>query len=215
MPENSISVHKFTSPVLQGIINDAEKFFTKTPVSLFPPPKSFKGGGVYALYYMGDFELYRTLSLTTIEEESLPIYVGKAVPPGWRMGRATTTDKSSLFNRIREHSRNIQQAENLSANDFKCRYVILDGNESGIIGPVEASLIRKFQPLWNTIIDGFGNHTPGKGRFNQAKSGWDVLHPGRGWAQECKGKPPDYDEMVKKIRAYATEKGEALIIAPI
>ena len=85
-----------------------------------------------------------------------------------------------LFNRIREHFRNIQQAENLFPNDFKCRYIILDGDESGIIGPVEAHLIRKSQPLWNAIIDGFGNHTPREGRFNQAKSGWDVLHPGRG-----------------------------------
>ncbi|MFZ0932134.1 MAG: Eco29kI family restriction endonuclease, partial [Syntrophobacteraceae bacterium] len=82
-------------------------------------------------------------------------------------------------------------------------YMILDGDESGIIGPVEASLIRKFQPLWNTIIDGFGNHTPGEGRFNQAKSGWDVLHPGRAWAARCMGKPRDYDDMVKRIGAYA------------
>jgi hypothetical protein len=206
MPENGASVHRFTSPILQGIIKEAEKYFTKTPASSFPPTESFEGGGVYALYYTGDFEHYRALSLAAIEEESTPIYVGKAVPPGWRTARSTTTSKRSLFNRIREHFRNIEAVENLSTDDFKCRYMILDGNESGLIGPVEASLIRKFQPLWNSIIDGFGNHTPGEGRFDQAKSGWDVLHPGRGWAKRCKGKPPDYDEMVKKIRAYAEGK---------
>ena len=84
--------------------------------------------------------------------------------------------------------------------------MILDGNESGIIGPVEASLIRKFQPLWNSIIDGFGNHDPGKGRYNQAKSGWDVLHPGRSWAERCMGKAPDYDELVKRIDAYVSAR---------
>jgi len=194
--------HGFTSPVLQAIINEAEAFFIKTPVSVFPPAKPFEGGGVYALYYAGDFHLYKAISVKTIKKESLPIYVGKAVPSGWRTARITTTSKTPLYNRIREHFRNIQQVENLSPKDFKCRYMILDGNESGLIGPVEASLIRKFQPLWNSIIDGFGNHTPGEGRFNQAKSGWDVLHPGRSWAARCMGKPPDYDELVKRIHAH-------------
>lgn len=206
MPEDSATAHRFTSSVLREIINEAVAFFTKTPVSSFPPVGRFEGGGVYALYYTGDFGLYKTVSLEAIEEESLPIYVGKAVPPGWRTARVTTTSRTSLFSRIREHFRNIEQVKNLSAEDFKCRYMILDGNESGIIGPAEAGLIRKFQPLWNTIIDGFGNHTPGEGRFNQAKSGWDVLHPGRAWAERCMGKAPDYDELVKRIEAYAGSK---------
>ncbi len=202
MQKGGVNAHRFKSSVLQSIINDAEAFFIKTPVSLFPPAEPFEGGGVYALYYSGDFDLYKTISVKAIKKESLPIYVGKAVPSGWRTARITTTGKTPLYNRIREHFRNIQQAENLSVNHFKCRYMILDGNESGIIGPVEASVIRKFQPLWNSIIDGFGNHTPGEGRFNQAKSGWDVLHPGRSWAGRCMGKAPDYDELVKRIHEY-------------
>ncbi len=203
MSKDKTNAHRFTSSILQAIIHDAEAFFAGMPVSLFPPTERFEGGGIYALYYKGDFELYRAISLATIEEDSLPIYVGKAVPAGWRTARVNTTSRTPLFNSIREHSRNIQQAENLSPNNFRCRYMILDGDETGIIGPVEASLIRKFQPLWNAIIDGFGNHTPGEGRFNQAKSGWDVLHPGRPWAERCMGKPPDYDDLVKKIHAYA------------
>jgi hypothetical protein len=71
---------------------------------------------------------------------------------------------------------------------------------------VEAGLIRKFGPLWNTVIDGFGNHTPGEGRFNQARSGWDVLHPGRAWAKKCVGRAPDYDVLVKRIDAFAKLK---------
>jgi hypothetical protein len=209
MSKNSTNAHRFTSSILQEIIHDAEAFFIKTPVSPFPPAERFEGGGVYALYYLGNFELYKALSLTTIEEGSLPIYVGKAVPAGWRTARVTTTSKMFLFSRIREHFRNIRQAENLSTNDFKCRYMILDGDESGIIGPVEAHLIRKFQPLWNAIIDGFGNHTPGKGRFNQAKSGWDVLHPGRAWAARCIGEPPDYDDLVKRIHLYMKVRGKS------
>jgi len=208
MPEDRASAHRFISSVLREIINEAVEFFTKTAVSSFPPAERFEGGGVYALYYMGDFELYKMISLKGIEEKSLPIYVGKAVPPGWRTARVTTTSSASLFSRIREHFRNIEDVNNLSVKDFKCRYMILDGNESGIIGPVEASLIRKFQPLWNTIIDGFGNHTPGEGRFNQAKSGWDVLHPGRAWAERCMGRAPNYEELVKRIKAYARSRKE-------
>lgn len=44
------------------------------------------------------------------------------------------------------------------------------------------------QPLPPTEnFDGFGNHTPGAGRFQQAKSDWYVLHPGREWAERCTG----------------------------
>jgi hypothetical protein len=200
------NAHRFKSAVLQSIIFEAEAFFIKTPLSLFPPDEPFEGGGVYALYYFGDFDLYKAISVKTIKKESPPIYVGKAVPPGWRTARITATAKTPLYGRIREHLRNIQQTQNLSVNDFKCRYMILDGNESGITGPVEASLIRKFQPLWNSIIDGFGNHDPGKGRYNQAKSGWDVLHPGRNWAEKCMGEAPDYDELVGKIHEYTGTK---------
>jgi len=30
--------------------------------------------------------------------------------------------------------------------------------------------------------DGFGNHDPGSGRYNQKRSVWDQVHPGRSWA---------------------------------
>jgi len=80
MSKNRTNAHRFASSILQEIMHDAEIFFTKTPVSSFPPPERFEGGGVYALYYQGNFELYKAISLATIEEESLPIYVGKAVP---------------------------------------------------------------------------------------------------------------------------------------
>ena len=43
----------------------------------------------------------------------------------------------------------------------------------------ESLLIERFQPPWNVLIEGFGIHTPGKGRNKQVKSRWDTLHPGR------------------------------------
>lgn len=36
------------------------------------------------------------------------------------------------------------------------------------------------------MIDGFGNHDPGGGRYEGLQPRWDVLHPGRSWAAKCK-----------------------------
>ncbi|ESY89897.1 hypothetical protein X741_28920 [Mesorhizobium sp. LNHC229A00] len=48
----------------------------------------------------------------------------------------------------------------------------------------ENMLIETFQPTWNRAIDGFGNKDPGRRRANQYKSPWDVLHPGRRFADK-------------------------------
>ena len=50
----------------------------------------------------------------------------------------------------------------------------------------ESLLIERFEPLWNRAIDGFGNHDPGKGRYEQKMSPWDTMHPGRSWATRLK-----------------------------
>jgi len=73
----------------------------------------------------------------------------------------------------------IHQVTNLEINDFLCRFVILGDLEGDLIVPLEAMLIRHYLPLWNVIVDGFGHHDPGSGRYNQARSEWDVVHPGR------------------------------------
>ena len=46
MTKDYTNAHRFTSSVLQAIIHDAGAFFTKTPVSSFPPAEKFEGGGV-------------------------------------------------------------------------------------------------------------------------------------------------------------------------
>jgi len=199
-------VHTFISNTLQQIVNEAVAHFVKAPVTDYPPSPPFQGGGVYALYYLGDFKLYERIKISEVSKNSTPIYVGKSNPSGWRTARVNSSKDRKLYGRIREHYRNIVSAQNLDPDDFKVRYMILDGDEAGLIGPVEAALIRKFQPLWNTVIDGFGNHTPGIGRFDQAKSGWDVLHPGRAWADRCRGQAPEYDVLVQKINGYSEKK---------
>lgn len=191
-------LHIFRSRKFTGVVNDALRFFLQTPPHRLPPAGGFVGGGVYALYYLGDCTLYAKLSEANRQKCRQPIYVGKGVPPGWRTARITSTEAHVLYGRLRQHARSIRQARNLRIGDFRCRFIILGGVERDLIVPVEAKLIRKYRPVWNSVVDGFGNHDPGSGRYNQAKSEWDVLHPGRPWADRLTGKsPPRLDVMAQ------------------
>jgi hypothetical protein len=194
-----LNLHIFHLPQLQGPVNKAITFFTETPVHVLPPPSSFVGSGVYGLYYVGGYELYSEIASLNRQGCTQPIYVGKTVPQGWRTARTTKAQNNRLYSRLREHTRNIHQVKNLNVGDFRCRFMILGEIESGLVGPVEAELIRRFKPLWNYAVDGFGNHDPGRGRSNQAKSEWDVLHPGRTWAERLSGESPRLEDVIAKL----------------
>ena len=71
-----------------------------------------------------------------------------------------------------------------------------------MIGVIEAALIKLHRPLWNSCLDGFGNHDPGKGRYEQARSDWDVIHPGRNWADRLKGRSNSKGSVLTKIEAH-------------
>jgi hypothetical protein len=141
-------------------------------------PAPFEGVGVYALYYVGDLDCYREMS-----GEDIPIYVGSAVPAGKRKGGKETTAGRTLHNRLVQHAKSIQQAENLRLEDFRCRYLVV---VPVWIELAERFLIEHYRPVWNTVIDGFGNHPPGAGRKDMKRPRWDILHPGRGWAKRLK-----------------------------
>jgi hypothetical protein len=192
--------HIFKSPKVRAIIKEAIDFFNQTPIQPLPPPEPFIGTGVYSLYYLGSYELYNTLARANISECTQPIYVGKAVPRGWRTARGGAEEDATLTQRLREHARGIKQCVDFVVSDFKCRFIILKGEESSMITIVEAALIKEYRPLWNTVVDGFGNHDPGSGRYDQAKSEWDILHPGRPWAKKLRGKSPDLEGIKAKIR---------------
>jgi hypothetical protein len=192
-------LHVFRSPDIFKVVGDAVDFLLKSPVHKLPLGIQCEGAGVYAIYYKGDFEHYKKLAALNKVTCQRPIYVGKAVPPGWRQTRQSETVASSLCNRLREHGRGIESVKNLSVENFTCRFMILEGQESNLISTIESELIRRFIPLWNSVIDGFGNHDPGSGRYNQSPSEWDILHPGRIWAQRLTGKPPSRKNAISKI----------------
>ncbi len=113
------------------------------------PPESFKGAGIYALYYIGDFAAYRKIAEKNRSNRwAAPIYVGKAVPPGARKGGYGLGESPGdvLYRRLREHADSIKQTKNLSLDDFRCRYLVVDD----IWIPLgESLLISMFSPLWN------------------------------------------------------------------
>ena len=195
------SLHVFRSDVFSEIMMDTIRFFNGTPVHQLPPPENFTGAGVYALYYTGKSPYYRHLHEVNRLGFVQPIYVGKAVPKGWRQARLQQAS-DELYTRLCQHRNCISQAGNLNVDDFSCRFMILEDAAADMIGTVEAALIRQYTPIWNSCIDGFGNHDPGSGRYNQAKSDWDVLHPGRRWAGNLKGAHAPLKDVESKAMAY-------------
>ncbi len=184
--------HIYKSEAFVELVKDAVRFFNGTPVHPLPPAETFLGTGVYALYYTGQNPLYHRYAELNRLAYNYPIYIGKAVPKGWRQSRISDraiNQSRELNNRLREHSRNITVGADLTLEEFTCRFVIFEDDSSDMISTIEAALIKLTQPLWNVAIDGFGNHDPGKGRYEQAKSDWDVIHPGRTWAERCNGIP--------------------------
>ncbi len=203
------SKHLYTNEAFTELVKDAVRFFNGTPVHTLPPPESFLGTGVYALYYIGQNSLYKRYAELNRLSYNYPIYVGKAVPKGWRQARSLNQSRE-LIGRLREHSRSISLGAGLGLDDFMCRFVIFDEDGSDMIGTIEAALIKLNKPLWNTVVDGFGNHDPGSGRYEQAKSDWDVVHSGRAWANKCKGVHIEKNAVIANIQFHLQSLGQPL-----
>jgi hypothetical protein len=165
----------------------------------------FNGAGIYALYYRGDFLAYAKLAeINRTQGGTVPIYVGKAIPEGGRKGRSVVSASSAmratraLHRRLVEHSESIRSTS-LSIQDFSCRYLVVDD----IWIPLgESLLIARFSPLWNLLLDGFGNHDPGSGRYNGLVPKWDVLHPGRTWAAKCRPRVETSQQIAAEAQAW-------------
>jgi Eco29kI restriction endonuclease len=196
--------HLYANDAFTELVKDAIRFFNGTPVHTLPFVESFVGTGAYALYYTGIEGIYSKYGELNRLAYNNPIYVGKAVPKGWRQSRTLSLVQQSreLCNRLREHQRNLEVVSNLELADFACRFMIFEDSSSDMIGTIEAALIQWHRPLWNTTLDGFGNHDPGRGRYQQAKSDWDVIHAGRAWAEKCLGTPNAENQIFERIASY-------------
>lgn len=178
----------------------AEALLTKDVHPLGELPV-FDGAGIYAIYYTGDFPAYEQVSrLNSNGNFLLPIYVGKAVPAGARVGASADIPVGKvLHKRLKEHAESIRAAINLNLEDFHCRFLVVDD----IWIPLgESLIISRFTPVWNSLIDGFGNHNPGKGRHAGMRPRWDVLHPGREWASRLADRSEDHLRVAEDAATY-------------
>jgi hypothetical protein len=178
----------------------------REPVHLMPPER-FQGPGLYAIYYIGNNELYAPLSELSTRDGSpedkglgpfaVPIYVGKAAASGSRKGNSRKS-KTELYRRLQEHSTSIKKATGtLDIRDFRVRYLRV----KDIWIPLgEYGLINRYQPLWNRVIDGFGNHDQGSGRNKQVRSPWDMIHPGRAFAAKLAPHPDGVERISERVR---------------
>ena len=137
---------------------------------------AFYGSGVYAIYYRGNLPVY-----AAIRAKDHPLYIGKADPA---KPEAETVREQGvrLVGRLNDHVRSLSAAENLSIDDFHCRYLVV---KSAWQGTAEEYLIRRFQPVWNNemgVCYGFGKHGDSPKMRSNTRSPWDTLHPGRKWA---------------------------------
>lgn len=170
------------------------------------PPEKFKGAGIYAIYYIGNHEAYNDLAVVNRDGQfARPIYVGKAVPAGARKGGLGlgADPGTALFKRLSEHHESVKAAENLNEADFFCRYLVVDDIW---IPLAESLLIEKFQPVWNRVLDGFGNHDPGSGRYAQQKSPWDELHFGREWADRLRPCATTREVLIERVKDFLSSE---------
>lgn len=172
----------------------------KEPTPLDDVPR-FTGAGIYAIYYNGSFPCYEDLAVANGDSFVAPIYVGKAVPAGGRRGLDVAAQSRTrvLADRIRQHANSIRAATNLDIQDFSARWLAV---EEIWIPLGESALIRQHRPVWNAIVDGFGNHDPGKGRIQGLRPRWDTLHPGRSWAHRYPEREESPADIEQDIREY-------------
>lgn len=204
MPKNDIPSIKPYNPLdKQNLGASVAAAMLASPVHELPP-KPFLGAGVYAIYYSGNYLPYKRLTELNKDGRNVPIYIGKAVPAGSRKGGLgmDIAPGLALFSRLTEHFVSVSKAVNLNENDFVCRYLAVDDIW---IPLAESMLIERFKPLWNRCIEGFGNHDPGKGRYQQQKSPWDCIHEGREWATRLKPNPMSKEKLIEKIKKYLDE----------
>lgn len=172
------------------------------PCGPLPPAKSFNGAGVYVLYYEGDFKPYAPLARANAGGAcNVPVYVGRARHAGARKGFEEDAQggQQPLYGRLCEHAESIEAAVNLTLSHFRCRYLVVD---ELWVALAERLLLERYQTLWNQVIDGFGIHDPGKGRKDQKRSAWDVVHPGRRWAEKLAPGKQSQKELLAAIRAH-------------
>lgn len=139
-------------------------------VSMVSEIPRFGGSGLYALYYRGHGEnLYRPLVNLQI-----PVYAGQALSSNSATG-LRVQDRFPLHARLRKHRTSITEG-GLSIGEFRFRALLLPDVHADL---GENALRVGYQPVWNSILTGFGSNEQGSATRQSKKTKWDTVHPGR------------------------------------
>jgi len=195
-PYNPLQKKNLAESIVRAILDQAPRPMSQTD--------DLGGAGAYIIYYTGNSPLYQPVARKNAQGQfAQPIYIGKAIPKGGRKGGFTDDDSAmhgkALRDRIGQHHASIDEANNLKVGDFSFRALVVDE----IFIPLgENMLIEQFHPVWNLVIDGFGNKDPGRRRKDQYRSAWDVLHPGRKFAEKLGENPIAPEKYETALRTF-------------
>lgn len=165
---------EFYTPKFREIKNEFFDLFSTEPLNV--DPQDFEGSGVYALFYVGDHPLYEEVVNCAHE---YPVYVGKTSPSYHK----TNVDYALQY-RIKKHYESVGYVKNLDVADLRHKYLVVHPSMKDIVPALESVLIAKYQPIWNTVMKGFGSTNPSAGRKLHTKSVWDIIHEGRPYAAD-------------------------------
>ncbi|KIG02637.1 Restriction endonuclease, type II, Eco29kI [Burkholderia sp. MR1] len=197
-PYNPLQKKNLAESIVRAVLNQPAEPLAKT--------NELGGAGVYIIYYSGDSELYGPVAEKNRDGKwEQPIYIGKAIPKGGRKGGfaddLSAARGTALRDRLGQHHASINEARNLEIADFSFRALVVDE----IFIPLgENMLIERYRPVWNLVIDGFGNKDPGRRRKDQYRSPWDVIHQGRRFAEKLGENPIPAHEYASSLQAFYT-----------
>jgi hypothetical protein len=194
-PYNPLEKANLAASIVRAILD--------SPVHPLSNTGHLTGAGVYVIYYTGKLKCYAPLAKANSDGQfSQPIYIGKAIPKGGRKGGLTedaAAKGTALRDRLNQHLASVSEASNLDAGDFYFKSLVVDD----IWIPLgENILIEQYKPVWNRVVDGFGNKDPGQRRAAQHGSPWDVLHPGRKFAVKLGFNPRLAQEITDDLKTY-------------
>ena len=178
----------------------AEALLGRKPTGLQDLP-SFEGAGLYALYYQGGHPVYdRLAALNRSADPQAPIYVGKAVPEGARKGGVGTRKASNtaLFKRLTEHAESIRVTRDLNLADFSCRFLVVED----IWIPLASLCSLPFSPVEPDRRRLWQSRSRKRPTGNGKRPRWDVLHPGRSWAEKCQPRPETAEQIGSEVSAH-------------
>ncbi len=194
-PYNPLEKGNLAESIARSILDSKVKQLSDTA--------SLVGAGVYVIYYTGKLDFYAPLSALNADGKfQQPIYIGKAIPKGGRKGGLSedaAAKGTALRDRLGQHLTSVTEGKGLKPKDFHYRCLVVDD----IWIPLgENMLIERFKPVWNLVIDGFGNKDPGRRRADQYRSPWDVIHPGRSFTDKLGVNPTPAQEFIESLKTF-------------